>query len=126
MNFNIKKCTVLRCYRTTSPILTNYSLAGQLLECVKEHSYLDQQMSFTSHINHMVSKASKILNFLKQNLRKCQTSTKATAYISLVQPILEYASSVWDPYQYKKFILSLESSVEQLAGHCAITTDIVV
>ena len=55
MNFNIKKCVVLRCYRITSPILTSYSLAGQLLEYVKEHSYLgvilDQQMSFTSHIN---------------------------------------------------------------------------
>ena len=69
MNFNIKKCVVLRCYRITSRILTSYSLAGQLLECVKEHSYLsvilNQQMSFTSHINHIVSKASKILNFLK-------------------------------------------------------------
>ena len=40
MNFNIRKCTVLQCYRTNSPILANYSLAGQTLECVKEHSYL--------------------------------------------------------------------------------------
>ena len=54
INFNIKKCTVLQCYRTSSPILANYSLAGQILECVKEYSYLgiilDQQMTFTSHI----------------------------------------------------------------------------
>jgi len=35
-----------------------------------------------------------------------------TAYVSLVWPILEYASSVWDPYQYNKFILLTESSVE--------------
>ena len=28
MNFNIRKCIVLRCYRTNSPILVNYSLAG--------------------------------------------------------------------------------------------------
>jgi len=34
-------------------------------------------------MNHIVSKASKILNFLKRNLYKCPTSTKATAYISL-------------------------------------------
>ena len=40
MNFNIRKCTVLQCYRMSSPILANYSLAGQILECVKEHSYL--------------------------------------------------------------------------------------
>ena len=93
MNFNIRKCTVLQCYRTSSPILANYSLASQILECVKEHSYLgiilDQQMKFTSHINYIVSKAAKVLNFLKRNLHKCSTSTKATAYISLVRPILE-------------------------------------
>ena len=68
MNFNIRKCTVLQCYRTNS---TNYSLSGQILEYVKEHSYLgiilDQQMTFTSHINHIVSKASKVLNILRQN-----------------------------------------------------------
>jgi len=59
-------------------------------------------MSFTPHINHIVYKASKILNFLKRNLYKCPATTKVTAYISLVWPILEYASSVWDPYQYNK------------------------
>ena len=57
MKFNIRKCTVLQCSRTNSPILANYSLTGQTLECVKEHSYLgiilDQQMTFTSHINHI-------------------------------------------------------------------------
>ena len=56
-------------------------------------------MTFTSHINNIVSKASKVLNFLKRNLHKL---IKATAYISLVGPILEYANSVWDPYQYNK------------------------
>ena len=40
------------------------------------------------------------------DLHKCLTSTKATAYISLVQPILEYASSVWDPYQYDKIYIT--------------------
>ena len=110
MNFNIIKCTVSQCYRMSSPILANYSLAGQILECVKEHSYLGitldhQMMTFTSHTNYIVSKAAKVLNFLKRNLHKCSTSTKATAYISLVRPILEYASSIWDPYQYNKIYI---------------------
>ena len=47
-------------------IIANYSLAGQILECVKEHSYLgvilDQKMTFTSHINYIVSKAAKVLS----------------------------------------------------------------
>ena len=58
----------------------------------------------------MVSKASKILNFFKRNLHKCQTSTKATAYISLVLSILQYASSVWDPYQYRGYSLNYFAS----------------
>ena len=47
----------------------------------------------------------RVFKFLKRNLHKCSTSTKATAYISLVWPILEYASSVWDPYQYNKIYI---------------------
>ena len=53
-----QKCTVLQCYKTNSRIFANYSLAGQILDCVEEHSYLgivlDQQMTFTLHINHIV------------------------------------------------------------------------
>ena len=37
-------------------------------------------MTFTSHTNHIVSKASEVLNVLKQNLHKCSTSTKPLPY----------------------------------------------
>ena len=105
MNFNINKCVVLKCYKSASPITAHYHLNNHILECVKEHSYLgvilDQTMSFSPHVNNIVSKASKILNFVKQNLYKCSPLIKATAYISLVRPILEYASSAWDPHLLK-------------------------
>ena len=54
-------------------------LPAKILECVKERSYLgiilEQPITFTSHIDHAVSKASKVLNFVKQNLHddKCST-----------------------------------------------------
>jgi len=35
-------------------------------------------------------------NFIKRNLGKC---TNPKAYMSLIRPILEYATQVWDPYQ---------------------------
>ena len=74
------------------------------LECVKHHTYLgvilDQTMPFSPHIEYVVSRATKILNFIKQNLYKCLVSTKSTAYISLVHPMLEYAT-VWDPLLLK-------------------------
>ena len=41
---------------------------------------------------------STVLNFIKRNLYEYSASIKATAYISLVYPMLKYASSAWDPH----------------------------
>ena len=39
-----------------------------------------------------------MLNFIRRNLSKCTKDVKSTAYLSLVLPILECSSPVWDPY----------------------------
>ena len=49
----------------------------------------------------------RIFNFVKRNLYKCDRDTKCMAYTSIVRPVLEYASSVWDPYLDKN-ILAIE------------------
>jgi hypothetical protein len=36
---------------------------------------------------------------LRRNIYKCPQHIKAQAYIALVRPHLEYASSVWDPFR---------------------------
>ena len=38
-------------------------------------------------------------NSAKRIVHQCTSSVKETAYITLVRPILEYASVVWDPHQ---------------------------
>ena len=85
MYFNINKCIVLKCYKSASPITAHYHLNNHILECVREHSYLgvilDQTMLFSPHVNNIVSKASKILNFVKRNPYKRSSSMKATAYM---------------------------------------------
>ena len=58
-------------------------------------------MSFSSHIDHITLKATRMLNFIKRNLCKCNKEIKCMAYLSLVQPSLEYAASAWDPYLIK-------------------------
>ena len=60
---------------------------------------LDKTMSFISHINNTVPKASKVFNFIKRILSNCLQSTKESAYLSPCWPTLKYASTVWDPYQ---------------------------
>ena len=48
-----------------------------------------------------------LLNFLKCHLSKCSTATKASAYLLLVRPLMEYACAVWDPH-YLSHISILE------------------
>ena len=58
-------------------------------------------MSFSVYINNICSKASKVLNFINCNLNECYRDVKCIAYQSLVRPILEYSSPVWDPHLNK-------------------------
>ena len=68
MNFNIRKCTVLQYVieQIPLPILANYSLVSQILEYVKDHSYLgiilDQQMIFTLHTKPYCIQSLQLLN----------------------------------------------------------------
>ena len=48
----------------------------------------------------MYTKANRILEFLRRNLFSCPQDVKEAAYNSLVRPIIEYGSSVWDPHCY--------------------------
>ena len=56
-------------------------------------------MSWSKHIQEIINKASKTLNFVRRTLYQCDPLVKTSAYIALVRPILEYASAVWDPHQ---------------------------
>ena len=44
----------------------------------------------------IAKKATTSLNFLKRNLHSCPSTVKDKCYKSLVRPIMEYASCVWD------------------------------
>lgn len=50
-----------------------------------------------SHTNLCV-KANQTIGFLRRNLNIGAVSIKQQAYFSLVRPLVEYASTVWDPY----------------------------
>ena len=46
----------------------------------------------------MCSRANRTLGFLSRNLFSCPPRCEKTAYKTLVRPILEYGSTVWDPH----------------------------
>ena len=102
MSFNPSKCEVLRITRKRNPIITNYVLHGQQLATVKKGKYLgvtiSDKLSWNDHVDATTKKANTSLSFLRRNLASLPTQTKAQCYKTLVRPILEYASPVWDPY----------------------------
>ena len=103
MKFNVNKCVLVRCSRSPSPVLHSYLLDDHILDKRDEHSYLGvllhKSLSWSSHITKTAAKASQVFNFLRRNLYNCSSSVKASAYLTIVRPIMEYASSVWDPHQ---------------------------
>ena len=103
MTLNPDKCVIINCTRSLSPSSVAYSINNTVLKSVEQHKYLGvllhNSMSWSNHIQEVINKASKTLNFVKRTLYQCEPSVKATAYTTLVRPILEYASVVWDPHQ---------------------------
>jgi len=55
------------------------------------------ELSWSSHVQSIYSKANSTLGFLRRNLWRCPAKLKESAYISLVRSTLEYAALVWDP-----------------------------
>ena len=108
---DVSKCIVIRCTRSHTPVQYGYRLNNITLSTDNQHTYLGillhKSLSWSGHIVSIASKASQIFNFLRRNLSKCSSTVKASSYLALVRPIMEYAASVWDPYHHND-ILALE------------------
>ena len=83
-------------------IQASYTLEGTVLENVESIKYIGvtitSDLKWISHIRNVCTKANRTLGFLRRNLFSCPQDVKKVSYKSLVRPILEYGSSVWDPH----------------------------
>ena len=88
--------------RSRSPVLHAYSLKGQILQAESHSKYLGvdltASLSWNTHIDRIVKKGNSMLGFLQRNQRINNQDTKASAYLTLVCPNLEYCLTVWSPY----------------------------
>jgi hypothetical protein len=102
MQFHPGKCTTLPVTRRRTTLTYPYQLHGETLETVASTKYLgvtlQKDVSWDRHVDAITAKASKTLGFLRRNLKIASTELREKAYIVFVRPILEYASSVWDPH----------------------------
>ena len=80
---------------------TTYQLHGHQLEQVKNAKYLgvelSNNLSWTDHIKATSKKANRTSAFVYRNLKGCSTKIQNHCYKTLVRPIMEYASPIWDP-----------------------------
>jgi hypothetical protein len=60
--------------------------------------FIDDELKFDTHINHIVNKANRILAICKRTFASINIDTFRLLYKGLIRPQLEYASSVWSPH----------------------------
>ena len=102
MSFHPQKCQLLRITQKTSPIIAQYNIHRHVLDVADTAKYLGvilhKYCAWSKHITQTSKKANNTRAFLQRNLHRAPTSVKKRAYETLVRPILEYASAVWDPH----------------------------
>lgn len=110
MNLNTSKCKFMRISRSKVSF-SNYHLNSIPLEAVSFYKYLGvhitNNLSWKRHIEHITSKANRMLGYIKRNFALTSSPLKKQLYVTYIRPNLEYASSVWDPHQ-----LTLINSLE--------------
>ena len=120
MQLNINKCAILRCTRSSSPILFDYIIDGKVISSTDQHTYLGitlhETMQWSHHIDIVCNKASKAL---RRILSECSTEVKSTAYLTLVRPIMEYATCVW--YLYQKYLTNNTEKIQRRASRWVLS-----
>lgn len=104
MSLSVSKCSVISFHRKKRPIIHNYFIGGEALQRVDSVRdlgvVLDNEVTFKEHYEEIVKKARRQLGFVSKITKEFRDPyTLKSLYVSLVRPILETASVVWDPYQ---------------------------
>lgn len=114
---NVKKCKVMTFSRTANFIESTYKLNGQNLERCESFSDLgvlfDRKLSFTPHIENIISKAFSRLGMIKRWAKELNDPyVTKSLYVGLVRSILEFSCQVWNPF-YNIHIKRIESVQKQ-------------
>ena len=107
LTFNAKKCKTMHLGNNNAK--TTYSLATSagvsLLEPTQAKNYLevmvDNQLTFTSHVEAAVNKANKILCLIRISYSHLDQISLRHLYTALVRPHLEYGNVAWSPRYLK-------------------------
>lgn len=123
MTLNPKKCFSIRFTRKQRYVQSQYFIETEKLAVVRAIRdlgvVLDSELRFTSHIDNIITTATKTLGFVLRNSKEFrQPSTTIKLYSSLVRSKLEYCSQIWNPH-YKTHSDRIERIQKQLLRHLA-------
>lgn len=100
-------------HRSRRPLIFDYKFSSNSIHRVDSTKdlgvLLDVKLDFVSHIHNIAARSSSMLGFIKRWSKEFNSiDVTKQLYVSLVRPILEYASSVWSPY-YATHVDCIES-----------------
>ena len=102
MFFNLDKSVFMRITRKHNLIMYNYTINDISIKEVSSTKYLGvtitNDLSWSTHITNITSKALSVKAFLQRNLKSCPTQIKLKYYNAMIRPILENANPVWSPH----------------------------
>ena len=124
MKFSPTKCFVMSIPLKNCPSQFSYSLCDAQLDGACHQKHLGIHMTFMLRWQLQCDTAKKkpisVLGILQRNLSSCDRSVKASSYLSLVRPIVEYATVAWSPHT-NKGIGCIESI--QCRAACFVNSD---
>ena len=119
IHFHPQKCQTMHITNKRNIIQSTYTIHNQKLQTTDTATYLGihihSTLNWNTHINKTAQRANTTSAF-HRNIRTCPRKTKHLAYTTLVRPILEYASIIWDPHTASN-INKLETVQRRSARH---------
>ena len=98
LNLAIHKCSIMS---SKGNEISSYSINGVQLNYSNTYTDLgviiNHNLSFNDHIDNIIRKAYRMINIIFRVFRCNKHVPLTLAYMSYVRPVLEYASSLWNP-----------------------------
>ena len=115
MEFHPSKCQVISITNKVKPIIGDNQIHDPILEQINNNNngyflsaispessylgaYIDSKLTFNTHADAIVKKASPTCAFLARNIVRCCRKVKRTTYSTYIRLIVKYASPVWDSH----------------------------
>ena len=103
MQVSISKCCIISFHRKKNFLSFDYTINGEQLvrvPTVRDLGVtLDSALTYRNHYEEIIDKARRQLGFISKITKEFRNPyTLKSLYVSLVRPILESASIIWDPY----------------------------